>query len=491
MSKFILAIDQGTSGTKALIFNEQGRSVARGSVPLKTIYLAGGFVEQDPEDIYQNVRSAVRDCIKEFTSKGHQSSDIITCGISNQRETFVLWDGTGSPLLNAIVWQCKRSTHICKTWIEHGYDAVIREKTGLLADPYFSASKIVWVSENHEHVRAALNKNSTFFGTVDTWLLYRLSGRQAYKTDHTNASRTMLMNLETLAWDQDILRDLDLTKLQLPIIQPSSSHFGYTDFEGILPAAIPIDAMIGDSHAAAFGEGCFDHGTAKVTLGTGCSILMNVGSRMQPSKTGLVSTICYSMGDHISYAQEGVIVSCGATLEWFKNELGILNSTHEAEQMALTVNDSQGVFVIPAFSGLGAPYWDMHRRAEIKGLSFSSNKNHIVRAALESIPFQINDVLQTMETDTGISLNEIRVNGGITANGFVMQCLANLVTPIVMHADQPDISALGAAYLAGLQRGIWKSVDDIRPYFQHKTVGLGQDKNVKELYQQWKTHMMP
>ena len=459
---YILAIDQGTSSTKSIIFNERGEVVARGSEPLKTLYLAEGHVEQEPEAVWENVLASVKKCILDFKHKGGHTTDIKTCGISNQRETFVVWDASGLPLYNAVVWQCKRSVTVCERWKEQGLEPLIRERTGLIIDPYFSGSKLVWLAEQVEKVKTSIAAGSARFGTIDTWLLYKLTGGKSYYTDYTNASRTLLFNLSTLSWDKELLQRFNLSKLQLPEPKPSSYVFGQTDFNGLVDAPIPISSMIGDSHAAAFGEGCFEAGTAKATLGTGCSILMNIGAEAKSSANGMVTTICWSTEQRVDYALEGVIVSCGATIEWLKNELDLFTDSSQTEAMATAVADNNGVYLVPAFSGLGAPHWDMARKASISGLTFGCNKNHIVRAALESIPYQIKDVIEAIQSDAGIQLQELMVNGGITANRFVIQFLADLLQKPVVNMGMPDVSALGAAYLAGLKSGIYKDLKHLK-----------------------------
>lgn len=480
--RYILGIDQGTSGTKVLLFDEEGKPVAKGSVPLKTFYLENGFVEQDPEAIYQNVLSAVKQCLEGF--EGFHA-DIRACGISNQRETFLLWDKHGAPLSNAVVWQCKRSIAICARWKSDGYEEPIRSRTGLLIDPYFSASKLAWLYQNDEEIRRRIDSGEAYFGTIDTWLLYKLTNGASYYTDYTNASRTLLFNLKGLCWDEHLLDVLDLTKIHLPEPKPSSYLFGQTDFGGLLPKPIDITGMIGDSHAAAFGEGCFSPGEAKATLGTGCSILMNTGNQYIESKNGMVTTICWSTEDTVHYALEGVIVTCGATLEWLKNELNLFTDSRETEAMALSVTDNGGVYLIPAFSGLGAPHWQMGRKASISGLTFGTQKNHIVRAALESIPFQIMDVLSAMELD--IPLKRLMIDGGISSNTFVAQFLADLLKKEVITIGQPDISALGAAYMAGLKTGVYTSIGFLRSLNGDKKVfNPSPDDNVSGYYEGWK-----
>ena len=460
--KYILAIDQGTSSTKSLVFDEAGQAVAKGSEALHTSYLDKGFVEQDAKGIYQNVLTSVKKCLSEFEKAGFDTNDIVSIGISNQRETFLLWDKEGKPLYNAVVWQCKRSVQICEDLKQKGLSQIINQKTGLVIDPYFSATKLIWLVQNNETVKQALQNGNAFFGTIDTWLLYKLTDGKEYATDYTNASRTLLFNLHSLQWDDELINEFGLTGINLPAIKPSSAAFGETTLNGLLQNAIPVTALIGDSHAAAFGEGCFEKGTAKATLGTGCSILMNIGSKPVQSQNGMVTTICWSTERRIDYALEGVIVSCGATIEWLKNELNLFNDSKQTATMANAVTDNGGVYLIPAFSGLGSPHWDMERKASLTGMSFGTTKNHLVRAALESIPYQIKDVIVAMENDTGISLKILMVDGGITSNEFVIQFLTNLLQKDVVTIGMPDVSALGAAYLSGLYSGVYESIKKLK-----------------------------
>lgn len=487
-SKYILAIDQGTSSTKTLLFDEYGKVAAKGSVPLKSIFYGEAYVEQVPGEIYQNVLDSLALCLTDFKRAGGKPDDIQTCGISNQRETFVIWDDQGVPLHNAIVWQCKRSVDICNQLSADGLAEMIKTKTGLIIDPYFSGTKLIWLYHHDEKVKKAIDSGKAYFGTIDTWLLYKLTAGQSYFTDYTNASRTLFFNLATLNWDQELLNIFGLSALNLPSVKPSSFFFGTTDFNQLIPNKLSVTAMIGDSHAAAFGEGCFRTGTAKATLGTGCSILMNIGPELQSSGSGMISTICWSTEDQIAYALEGVIVSCGSTIEWLKNELSLFSSSAETESMARSVADNNGVYLIPAFSGLGAPYWDMNRKAEISGLSFGANKNHIVRAALESVPYQIKDVVAAMEKDTGIALAGLMVNGGMTSNSFVLQFLADLLDKTVTNMGMPDVSALGAAYLAGLKTGFFTGIAQLETLNSDKaTLQPAVDKAmINQAYNGWK-----
>ncbi|GAA0880392.1 glycerol kinase GlpK [Algoriphagus jejuensis] len=485
---YILAIDQGTSSTKTILFDEGGKSVHKTTEPLKSVYLDGNRVEQDPEEIYQNVLTSVRKCLDGFAANGGDLAQIKACGISNQRETFVIWDETGKPLHPAIVWQCKRSVAVCERLEKEGFGRKINEKTGLIIDPYFSGTKVIWLYENEPKVRDAIDKGEAYFGTVDTWLLFKLTKGQSYLTDYTNASRTLFFNLKELRWDGELLADFGLSKLKLPELKPSSFHFGDTNLEGLLDHPISISALIGDSHAAAFGEACFEPGSAKATLGTGSSILMNIGKEPKTSQNGMVTTICWSTEDRVDYALEGIIVSAGATIEWVKNQLGLFENASELEQICLSLSDNGGVYIVPAFSGLGAPHWDMNRKATIEGLSFETSKNHLIRAAVESVPFQIKDVIVAMEADSGTPLTEIKIDGGITSNKFVVQFLADLLQRKVTNIAIADVSALGAAYLAGLNVRVYESLEQLKSFNQESISTLpGENSaNVADYYEGWK-----
>jgi glycerol kinase len=471
----ILAIDQGTSSTKSLVFDAEGIAIAKGSEILQTNYLNNGFVEQDPELIYLNVLASVNKCLQHLADNGYAKETIEAIGISNQRETFVVWDKHGKPLHHAVVWQCKRSVQICEALKQKGLSDKVQQKTGLIIDPYFSATKLIWLFENDAVIRTAIQNKEAYFGTIDTWLLYKFTEGKVYATDYTNASRTLFFNLHSLAWDQELIDAFGLTGIQLPEIKPSSYSFGETTLNGLFDRPVAINALIGDSHAAAFGEGCYETGTAKVTLGTGSSILMNIGDKPLLSKNGMVTTVCWSMENRINFAYEGVIVSCGATIEWLKNELNLFQDSKETEAMANAVADNGGVYLVPAFSGLGSPHWQMDRNAAITGLSFSSSKNHIVRAALESIPYQIKDVINAMETDADISLREINADGGITNNKFIMQMMADLLNKEVATINMPDVSALGAALLAGLKSGVYESIEALKSIHSDKNYYLPLD----------------
>lgn len=493
MKKYILAIDQGTSSTKTILFDELGQAAAKGSVELKTNYFDNGFVEQNPEDIYQNVLDSVHQCLNDFIQKDLNTADIVSCGISNQRETFVLWDKDGKALAPAVVWACKRSIAICTDLIKKEQNDFIKQKTGLLLDPYFSGTKLLWLLENDPELKEKVVNGEVYFGTVDCWILYKLTNGTQFKTDYTNASRTLLFNIHNLEWDAEILASWGLSNINLPLACPSSYDFGIVDWEKILNLenhlSIPITSMIGDSHAATFGEGCFEKGTAKVTLGTGSSIMMNIGDKGVLSNFGMLTTICWSTENRVDYALEGAIVSCGSTIEWLKNELQLFSSPTETAAMATSVTDNAGVYLIPAFSGLGAPHWQMSRKASIKGMTFGTTKNHIVRAALESIPYQIKDVVQAMEQDMQAALKSISVNGGMTQNKFVIHFLADLLGIPLNKQRNLDVSALGAAYLSGLKSGVYESIEQLTAINKKQTEQVVANTNNKlpeNSYHGWK-----
>ena len=486
--QYILAIDQGTSGTKAVIFNSTGEIVTKATASLKSYFPQIGFVEQDPNEIYQSTLDSVSSCLKGFTEKTSGNPEQISaCSIANQRETFILWDQSGTPLSNAVVWQCKRSVDICHALKGAEFEHEIKARTGLIIDPYFSGTKLIWLYENDRQIKDAIKAGKAYFGTVDSWLLFKLTKGQNYYTDYTNACRTLFFNIHDLEWDSYLLDKFNLNNLNLPEPKPSSFGYGEADFEGLLPEPVKISSMIGDSHAAAFGEGCFSSGTAKATLGTGSSILMNTGSRRVESQTGMVTTICWSTKDRVDYALEGIIVTCGATIVWLRDQLGLFEHSRDTEDMTRSVEDTHGVHFFPAFSGLGAPHWKMNAKAAILGLTFGSNKNHIVRAALESIPFQIKDVIAAMETDSGLRLKELNVDGGITANQFVMQCLTDVLNTKVVTIGFEDVTALGAAYLAGLECGIFENLEHLRQLNTHKKEFVpGEDhEKVYSFYEEW------
>lgn len=444
---YILAIDQGTSSTKALAFDESGNVVAKGIAKLGIRY-EQHFVEQSPEEIYSSVLQAVEACRDDMERQGIRPNQIAGVGLTNQRETFVLWDAAGELLYNAISWQCKRSSTICDRLKEAGKEDLIKEKTGLPIDPYFSATKLIWLVENVPSIAAELARGNVFFGTVDTWILYKLTAGECYMTDHTNASRTMLFNIYELTWDNELLGELGLRGLNLPTVRPSAYVYASSTFEGAFAEPLAICAVVGDSQAAALGAGCFQKGEAKSTLGTGSSIMMAVGQDLRYKGQDTVDAIYYSTEKGVVYAAEGIIVSCGATLTWMRDQLGLFTEEGALEQLAKGVPANHGVTVIPAFSGMGTPYWKKDAKATITGLTFASDRSHLIRAALESVCFQIKDVITATETEHQLTLSQLHVNGGMSENAFVVQFLANVLNKPVLCSAMPDASALGCARLA-------------------------------------------
>ena len=488
MNQYILSIDQGTSGTKSLIFSTEGIPVAKGHSALNSQYPQPGFVEQKPEEIYQTVLSSVKKCLEEFSEKGYKISDIQTCGLTNQRETFLLWDQAGRPLTKAIVWQCKRSVKICQRLKKQGWEQEFRERTGLLMDPYFSGSKLLWLIENDKNIKTKLDNDEVFFGTIDTWTLYRLTNGQSYFTDFTNACRTMFFNIHTLQWDSYLLEEFDLQSLHLPEAVHSGHGFGKTNFNELIDHTIPIEGMIGDSHAAAFGEQCLKEGTAKATLGTGSSILMNTGDELYPTVNGLLGTICWSTHKEVTYGLEGAIVSCGSTLEWLKNKLGIFEDVAQIPKIVEDVGSSDGVMILPAFSGMGAPYWNMEIRGTIGVLTFGSDKRHILHAAVETIPFQIRAVSDAIEGATNIKLKELNTDGGISQNELIMQMLSNLLEIKVKNPGFEDVSAWGGAMVAGYKHGIYENLKQLNNLRQIKKMYSpnSSDTDIGHNYSRWK-----
>lgn len=460
--EFILSIDQGTSGTKAIIFDRTGKIIAKGNEPLKSYYPRPGYVEQDGNEIYKTVIKAVQACVAGFEAKGYRKENVISCGISNQRETFLLWERDGNPLTSAVVWQCKRSVDLTNNLLGSDLEREIIDRTGLIMDPYFSGTKVLHLYQSDNSLKSRIDKGTAFFGNIDTWLLFRLTGGTSYLTDYTNASRTMFFNLKNLQWDRELISDFGFNKLNMPEPRPSAGNFGKTDFEGVFAQKIPISSMIGDSHAAAFGEQCFDPGTAKATMGTGSSIMLNTGDTISKSTSGMVSTICWSLPDRTDYALEGIIVSCGSVITWLRDQMKLFKTSNDSNIMAENVEDNGGVYLIPAFSGLGAPWWKMKQKGIITGLTFQSTSDHIVRAGLESIAFQVTDVIKAMESDYKKPLTTLNVDGGITASSFILQLISDLLGKQVIRREMQEASALGAAMMAGIASGIYKSIEDLR-----------------------------
>lgn len=459
MEKYMMALDQGTTSSRCILFNKAGEIVSVAQKEFQQIYPEPGWVEHDPLEIWTTQMSVA---IEAMGKAGVTAENIAGIGITNQRETTVVWNKhTGLPVYNAIVWQCRRTSEYIDMLKAKGYDQDIREKTGLIADAYFSGSKIKWILDNVEGAREAAEKGDLLFGTIDTWLIWKLTGGQVYVTDYTNASRTMLYNIHDLCWDEDILKVMNIPKSMLPEVKPSSCVYGDTD-AGILGGKIPISGIAGDQQAALFGQCCFEPGEAKNTYGTGCFLLMNTGREAVTSRNGLLTTIAASADSDVRYALEGSIFMAGAAIQWLRDEMRMIKSARDSEEYATAVEDSNGVYVVPAFTGLGAPYWDQYARGTVVGLTRGVKKEHFIRATLESLAYQTFDVLKAMEEDSGIRLSALKVDGGACANNFLMQFQADVLNTRVHRPECVETTALGAAYLAGIAVGYWKDTQDIK-----------------------------
>ena len=456
MKKYILTLDEGTTSARAVLFDKGGNAVSAAQREFKQIYPQPGFVEHDPVEIFSVQYAAVTEAI---TAIGASAEEIAAVGVTNQRETTIIWDkNTGEPIYNAIVWQCRRTSEMCDKLRADGLEEYIRKTTGLRIDAYFSATKIKWILDNVPGARDRAENGDLLFGTVDTWLIWKLSGGKIHVTDRTNAARTMLYDIHSLTWDKRILEILQIPKCMLPEVRSSSEIYGDVN---ILGAEIPVSGIAGDQQAALFGQKCFCGGDIKNTYGTGCFLLMNTGAAAYESKNGLITTIAADAGDNICYALEGSVFVGGAVIQWLRDELGLIATAAESEKAALSVPDSAGVYIVPAFAGLGAPYWDMYARGTICGLTRGSGKNHIIRACLEAIAYQTNDLITALKADTGLPINHIRADGGAAANNFLMQFQADISDVGVIRPAQTEATAAGAAYLAGLAVSFWKNKNEI------------------------------
>lgn len=458
MKKFIMALDQGTTSSRCILFNKKGQAVSIASKEFRQIYPRSGWVEHDPMEIWSSQISVATEAMAKIGAKGE---DIQSIGITNQRETTLMWHkDSGEPIYNAIVWQCRRTSDMIMELKKEGFDKVIRKKTGLIPDAYFSATKIKWLLDNVPGARKEAEDGNLLFGTVDTWLMYKLTGGKVFATDYTNASRTMLYDINKLEWDDEILHKLNIPRNILPEVKASSCIFGHTD-PNLLGGAIPIAGVAGDQQAALFGQCCFEQGDVKNTYGTGCFLLMNNGNKPVISEHGLLTTIAASTEGDVQYALEGSVFVAGAAIQWLRDELQIIRDAAQTEAAALSVPDTNGVYVVPAFSGLGAPYWDQYARGTIVGITRGFNKDHLIRATLESIAYQTYDVLKAMEKDAKVTINELKVDGGASANQFLMQFQADMLDVKVNRPSCIETTALGAAYLAGLATGYWKNKNEI------------------------------
>ena len=483
--KYVIALDQGTTSCRAIIFSKDGKVVGKKAKEFKQIYPRPGWVEHDPEEIWQCQLSVLRDVIQET---GVSAEEISSIGITNQRETVVVWDRhTGKPIYNAIVWQCRRTAPLCDELKQNGMEEIIHKKTGLLIDAYFSATKLCWILNQVPGARALAESGDIIAGTIDTWLIWNLTGGKVHATDYTNASRTMLFNINELCWDEELIDSLEIPESLLPEAKNCSGYFGSLDRKW-LGEEIPITGVAGDQHAALFGQTCFEPGMVKNTYGTGCFMLMNTGDNKILSKNGLLTTIAWGIGGKVEYALEGSVFSAGATIQWLRDELGIIKTAAESEDFANKVSDTNGVYMVPAFTGLGAPYWDMYARGAIFGLTRGANKYHIVRAALESLAYQTRDVLEVMKEDSGIDLKELKVDVGAAANNFLMQFQADILDVPVLRPQNTETTAQGAAFLAGLESGMWSTKSEIMEIWtlDRRFTPCMEEKEREEKYRGWK-----
>lgn len=479
---YIVAFDQGTTSSRAVLFDDKGKIVGVSQKEFTQIFPKSGWVEHDPEEIWKSQSDVFSSLLKD-----HKVSieDIRAIGITNQRETAVVWDKqTGEPIYNAIVWQDKRTSELCDQLKNEGLSDYVREKTGLVIDSYFSATKIKWMLDHVEGARQRAENGELAFGTIDSWLIWNMTKGESHVTDYTNASRTMIFDIEKIMWDDKLLERLSIPKSMLPQVFPSASHFGDYQYKG---HKIPILGIAGDQQAALFGQACFEQGMAKNTYGTGCFMLMNTGDKLQYSKNGLLTTIAATADGTLQYALEGSIFIAGAAIQWLRDSMRMLDSASDSEYFATKVADSNEVYVVPAFAGLGAPYWDMYSRGAIFGLTRDTGKNHVIKATLESLAYQTKDVLLAMQEDSGIDLDTLKVDGGACANDFLMQFQADILGAKVERPDVIESTAMGSAYLAGIKSGIWKKEDILNNRVINKTFNPNisqQDRD--KLYNGWK-----
>ncbi len=458
MAKYVMALDAGTTSNRCILFNEKGEMCSVAQKEFAQYFPKPGWVEHDANEIWS---SQLGVAVEAMNKIGAAAEDIAAIGITNQRETTIVWDRqTGEPVYHAIVWQCRRTSEYCDSLKEKGLVETFRQKTGLVIDAYFSGTKLKWILDNVKGVRERAEKGELLFGTVETWLIWKLTKGKVHVTDYTNASRTLLFNIKTLQWDEEILAELNIPRCMLPEAKPSSCVYGEAD-PSFLGGAIPIAGAAGDQQAALFGQTCFHPGDAKNTYGTGCFLLMNTGEKPVFSKNGLVTTIAWGLDGKVNYALEGSIFVAGAAVQWLRDEMRLIDSSPDSEYMANKVKDTNGCYVVPAFTGLGAPHWDQYARGTIVGITRGVNKYHIIRATLESLAYQTNDVLQAMKADSGIDLSALKVDGGASANNFLMQSQSDIINAPVQRPKCVETTAMGAAYLAGLAVGYWMSKEDV------------------------------
>lgn len=484
MEKFILALDQGTTSSRALIFNKKGNIVSVAQKEFNQFFPQPGWVEHDPDEIWSSQMAVVAEAMSKL---GITSKNLVGTGITNQRETTVVWEkATGKPVYNAIVWQDRRTSGYCDELKENGYSDFIRDKTGLVIDAYFSATKIRWILDNVEGVRKRAERGELAFGTVDSWLVWKLTAGRKHITDVTNASRTMLFNINELKWDQDLLDLFNIPSSMLPEVRDSSEVYGTSD-KDLIVSGVPLAGIAGDQQAAMFGQMCTEEGMVKNTYGTGCFILMNTGKRPFISKNKLITTVAWKIGEQINYALEGSIFIGGAVVQWLRDGLELIKSSADVEALAATVEDNGDVFFVPAFTGMGAPYWDQYARGLLVGISRGTKRGHIARAALEGIAFQTMDVLKVMEKDTDLKIKELRVDGGAVKNNLLMQFQSDILGIPVIRPKITETTALGAAYLAGIATKYWDSMDEIKEQWQpdkHFTSAM-DSKTIDQLKKKW------
>ena len=486
MEKYVLSFDAGTTSSRAIIFNKKGEIINVAQKEFKQIYPKAGWVEHDPMEIWASQSGVAREVLEMSAIRPEQ---IAAIGITNQRETTIVWDkNTGRPVYNAIVWQCRRTASYCEKLKEEGWTEKIKDKTGLVVDAYFSGTKIAWILDNVEGAREKAERGELLFGTVDTWLVWNLTRGKVHVTDYSNASRTMLYNIKELKWDDEILERLNIPKSMLPEVRNSSEVYGHTDTGTYGGAQIPIAGIAGDQQAALFGQNCFEPGMVKNTYGTGCFLLMNTGEEMIQSKNGLLTTIAWGIDGKVHYALEGSVFIAGAAIQWLRDELRLVYDSPQSEYYANKIEDTDGLVVVPAFTGLGAPYWDMYARGGIFGITRGTKREHLVRATLESLAYQSKDVIDAMQEDAGLPLAYLRVDGGASANNFLMQFQADMLNTQVHRPKTLETTALGAAYLAGLAVGYWKDLEEISEEFaidKEFLPEMSEEKRAKN-YKYWK-----
>lgn len=484
--KYIMALDQGTTSSRAILFNHAGEIVKVAQQEFDQIYPKAGWVEHDPMQIWGTQMGVARQVLE---SAGVRPQEVAAMGITNQRETTVVWDkNTGKPVYNAIVWQCRRTAPITDDLKRRGLEDYIKQTTGLVVDAYFSGTKIKWILDNVEGAREKAENGDLLFGTIDTWVLWNLTRGKVHVTDYSNASRTMIFNIHELDWDNRMLEELDIPRSMLPEPRPSSEIYGVTDPNTFGGAEIPIAGIAGDQQAALFGQACYGEGMAKNTYGTGCFMLMNTGEKAVASENGLLTTIAWGIDGKVNYALEGSIFIGGAIIQWLRDELRLIADAADSEYFASKVDDTNGVYIVPAFVGLGAPHWDMYARGTIVGLTRGANRDHLTRAALESIAYQTRDVLEAMQEDSRIDLKELKVDGGAVANNFLMQFQSDLLGVPVHRPEVIETTALGAAYLAGLAVGFWRDMDEISEKWNVDRVFTPEmdEEHKEKIYKGWK-----